>query len=207
MTGLVSAPRPPATTSDPAAPAVSQGQTVASDRLYEVVDGNVVETPPMGASECELASLIAFAMNQIVQSQQRGKVLVELLFLLDAARGLKRRPDLAFVSSRKWPVRRRIPDGEAWDMVPDLAVEVVSESNSANEINAKLVDYFRAGVQQVWVIYRVSRQVYAYTALTQVQILAEPAELDGGELIPGFRLSLSELFGDVDIEPTAAATV
>ena len=62
----------------------------------------------------------------------------------------------------------------------------------------KLVDYFRAGVEQVWVIYPVSRQVYVYTTLTTVRILTEPAELDGGDVVPGFRLSLTELFEDAD---------
>ena len=81
----------------------------------------------------------------------------------------------------------------------------MSETNSANEINLKLVDYFRAGVQQVWVIYPVSRQVYVYTTLTTVQILTEPTELDGGDVVPGFRLSLTELFEDADSAELAPA--
>ncbi|HKM52461.1 MAG TPA: hypothetical protein VJY33_03565 [Isosphaeraceae bacterium] len=68
-----------------------------------------------------------------------------------------------------------------------------------------MVDYFRAGVKQVWVIYSVTRQVYVYTSLTSVQILIEPAELEGGELIPGFRLSLTELFEDADFAELAPA--
>ncbi|HKM53458.1 MAG TPA: hypothetical protein VJY33_08605, partial [Isosphaeraceae bacterium] len=58
--------------------------------------------------------------------------------------------------------------------------------------------YFRAGVKQVWVIYPVSRQVYVYTTLTTVQILTKPTELDGGDVVPGFRLSLTELFEDAE---------
>ena len=178
---------------------------VPDDCFYEVVDGQIVELPPMGAYECDVASFLAFMLGQVVNAQQLGKVVVETLFWLDRAGKLKRRPDLAFVSAKKWPIRRRAPKTEAWDLIPDLVVEVVSETNSANEINLKLVDYFRAGVKQVWVIYPVSRQVYVYTTLTTVQILTEPTELDGGDLIPGFRLSLTELFEDTDSAEVAPA--
>ena len=169
---------------------------VPDDSFYEVVDGQIVELPPMGAYEGDMASFLSFALAHVVDAAKLGKVVVEIMFWLDRAGKLKRRPDLAFVSARKWQIRKRAPKAEAWDIIPDLAVEVVSESNSANEILLKLVDYFRAGVRQVWVVYPVSKQVYVYTSLTSVQILTEPAALEGGELIPGFRLSLTELFED-----------
>ena len=88
-------------------------------------------------------------------------------------------------------------------MVPDLAVEVVSKSNTADEILAKLGDYFRTGVRLVWVVYPSVREVYVYTSPTDVQILAEPAVLDGGEVLPNFHISLNRLFED---EPDADGT-
>jgi Uma2 family endonuclease len=169
---------------------------VPDDSLYEVVDGQIVELPPMGAYEGVTASLLAIALGSVIKAQKLGRLAVETLFWLDRTGKLKRRPDLAFVSAEKWPLGKRVPWTEAWDVVPDLAIEVVSQSNKADEIAVKLVDYFRAGVKQVWIIYPVTRQVYIYTSLTSVQILIEPAELDGGDLIPDFRLSLSELFED-----------
>jgi Uma2 family endonuclease len=172
---------------------------VPDDCFYEVVDGQIVELPPMGAYECDVASFLAFTLGQVIYAQKLGRVIVETMFWLDRSGKRKRRPDLAFVSAEKWPIRRRAPKSEAWEIVPDLAIEVVSESNSANEINLKLVDYFQAGVRQVWVIYPGSHQVYVYPSLTSVKILTQAYELDGGELIPGFRLSLTELFED---EPT-----
>jgi Uma2 family endonuclease len=143
----------------------------------------------------------------VVRSQRLGRIVVETMFWLDREGNLKRRPDLAFVSAQRWPVNRSLPKTEAWDIVPDLAIEVVSESNTANEINLKLVDYFQAGVRQVWVIYPGSHQVYVYTSLTSVKILTQADELDGGELIPGFRLSLAELFEDQPTDqPSVQAT-
>ena len=59
----------------------------------------------------------AFALEQIARAQKIGRVVVELLFRMDPSRKLKRRPDLAFVSAEKWPLNRRVPEGEAWDLV------------------------------------------------------------------------------------------
>jgi Uma2 family endonuclease len=102
----------------------------------------------------------------------------------------------------RWPFGKRVPKGEAWDMVPDLAVEVVSPANGVGEIAEKIRDYFQTGTQRVWVIYPETRQVYVYSTVRDLQILFEPDDLDGGELLPGFRLSLSRLFEDeIEAEP------
>jgi Uma2 family endonuclease len=164
--------------------------------LYEVVDGRILELPPMGAYESDIANFLARLLDEHASKSRLGRAFVELLFLIDVARGLKRRPDLAFVSVARWPYGKRAPKGEAWDMVPDLAVEVVSPSNGAAEIAEKVRDYFQAGTPLVWVIYPGTRQVYVYTSVSAVRILLEPADLDGGDLLPGFHLPLNRLFED-----------
>jgi len=173
------------------------------DVLYEVVDGRLVELPPMGAYESDIANWLAELLNETAREGRLGRVFVELLFRIDVVRDLKRRPDVAFVSAAQWPARKRVPKAEAWDMVPDLAVEVVSKSNTAEEILAKLADYFRTGTRLVWVVCPSVRQVYVYTSPTVVQILGGPTELDGGAVVPGFHLSLLRLFDD---EPDAGTT-
>ena len=177
------------------------------DVLYEVVDGQIVELPPMGVYETDIANLLAEALNQLARKNRLGRAFVELLFRIDVVRNLKRRPDLAFVSRSRWPFGKRVPDAEAWDMVPDLAVEVVSDSNGANEIIVKVNDYFRTGSRLVWVVYPVVRQVYVYHSATNVRILAEQDDLDGGEVIAGFRLPLRRLFEDEPDADPATPTV
>src|SRR4051794_20175497 len=70
----------------------------AGDSLYEVVDGRYVEPPPMGALEVHLANLLTFALTQFAREHRLGRVEMEMLFLLDGAKNLQRRPDIAFVS-------------------------------------------------------------------------------------------------------------
>jgi Uma2 family endonuclease len=168
----------------------------AEDVLYEVVDGQVLELPPMGAYESDIANFLAELLNEHARSGRLGRVFVELLFRIDFGRELQRRPDVAFVSATRWAYGKRVPRGAAWDMVPNLAVEVVSKSNSGESILAKLADYFRSGTELVWVIYPSARQVYVYTSASDVRILMEPATLDGGDVLPGFQLSLNRLFED-----------
>ena len=91
---------------------------------------------------------------------------------------------------RRWPVNRRAPDVSVWDLVPDLAIEVVSPTNAAVEVQAKIDEYFEAGVSRVWVIYPKQKNIHIYASPTQIQVLQLGDELDGGDLIPGFRLPL-----------------
>ena len=133
-------------------------------------------------------------MANHAQENQLGRVVSETLFLLDPALGLKRRPNLAFVSTERWPLRRRIPDTEAWEVIPDLAVEVISKTNTANQMAEKIEEYFRSSVRQVWVVYPGTSKVYIYDSATSVKILQVGDDLEGGSVLPGFRLALEDLF-------------
>lgn len=174
----------------PAAPALFAG-----DGHYEVVNGNRVKTPRMGGYETKIANELAYWLSTFFGRTKRlGSALVELLFRIDVTNNLQRRPDVAYVSYERWPEGKKPAPNDAWNVVPDLAVEVVSESNTANELTAKIQDYFRCGVRLVWVIYPASEQVYVYTSPTHVEILQRTDTLTGGDVIPGFELALGNLF-------------
>jgi Uma2 family endonuclease len=165
------------------------------DILYEVKHGRIKEKF-VGASETEIASILVQMLGAFVRSQRLGRVLGEALFRIHPAKDLQYRPDVAFVSHARWPFNRRVPKVAVWDVVPDLAVEVISPTNSAAEVQEKVHDYFGAGVSRVWVVYPGQQQVYAYASPTQIQVVQVGEELDGGELLSGFRLPLATLFED-----------
>ena len=168
---------------------------VEPDRHYEVVDGEVVENEPMGIRQAFVISRLDQRIGRFADDRGLGRTAVEALFRLDPEGRLKRRPDLAFVSHERWPIDREDPDGAAMELAPDLAVEVVSPTNSADEIMRKLHEYLDAGVRLVWVIYPAWRLIYVYHSADSVRILTEAGTLDGGDVLPGFRVPLSELFG------------
>jgi Uma2 family endonuclease len=175
-------------------------------KFYEVVDGKIVENPPMGARESILASYLLVLISPIARSNRLGWVVNETLFMIDPARKLKRRPDVAFVSAERWSLKLQVPASETWDVVPDLTVEVISESNSANAVARKIDEYFKAGVRTVWVIYPSTNKIYVYDSPTQVRILQLGDELNGEGIIPGFHVPLSALFApEAEIEASDQA--
>jgi Uma2 family endonuclease len=177
-------------------PAMRTDQPVVpGDILYEVVGGQVLEKT-MGSFETGIASILFEILGPFARSHRLGQLFNEMLFRINIAEDLQRRPDVAFVSDARWPINRRPPRDAVWEMVPDLTIEVISKSNSAFDVLKKLHEYFDAGVRRVWVIYPEQAEVYDYSNPKQVQILGVGQELEGGELLPGFRVPVAALFED-----------
>jgi len=158
------------------------------------VDGVLVEKA-MGLRESCLAAALIRRMGNWAEEQDRGLVTAPD-GTLRLAPGLVRIPDVAFLSWDRLP-GRQYPEEPIPDLVPDLAVEILSTGNTVKEMERKLRDYFLAGVVQVWLVDPDKRAVWVYTAPDQVTRLSERQTLDGGELLPGFRLPLEELFAQV----------
>jgi len=102
-------------------------------------------------------------------------------------------PDVSFVCWERLP-DRRLPSEPIPHLAPDLAVEVISEGNTREEMERKLREYFQAGVRLVWYVYPKNRAVRVYTDLDNMTELTDDANLDGGEVLPGFQLPLVQLF-------------
>jgi Uma2 family endonuclease len=164
------------------------------EALYEIAYGKRVELPPMSIYAVRMASRLSSRMDLFAVEHQRGTVVTEGLFILDAERDLRRRPDVAFVSAESWPLDRELPEEGDWQVVPDLAVEVLSPNDLFAPVLAKLREYFEVGVRQVWVIVPSEKQVYVYDSPTQTRILSEADELDGGVILSGFKMAVAALF-------------
>ena len=162
--------------------------------LYEIVDGQRVDVPPMRAYATWIASRLHGRLSSYTEEHALGTSVMEMLCILDAARDLRRRPDVAFVSAARWPLDMALPETGDWAVVPDLAVEVISPNDVLKDVLAKLREYFQYGVQIVWVVVPEERQVYVYESPTRVRILAADDVLTGADLLPGFRLPVVSLF-------------
>jgi Uma2 family endonuclease len=80
------------------------------------------------------------------------------------------------------------------ELAPDLAVEVVSPSDSANAVHEKVLEYLSAGVQLVWVVHPIQRTVTVYSEGPVAHVLSEGDTLNGGDLLPGFSLAVADIF-------------
>lgn len=157
----------------------------------ELVDGFIVEKA-MGQEESILGVRFGRYLDEYAESNDLGYVsgadgLVRLF------PGLVRGPDLAFFRWRR-PRARVIPNEAISSAVPELAVEILSKSNTREEMDRKLLEYFRAGVRLVWIVDAKHRTVRVHTSATTFIDLKDGDALDGADVLPGFRLPLAKLF-------------
>jgi Uma2 family endonuclease len=160
-------------------------------RLCELIDGVLVEKA-IGFKESFLAIFLALEIGRYLKEQDRGFLVgADAPFRLFAGR--IRMPDVAFVSWDQLP-GDELPDDPIADLAPRLAVEVLSAGNTRREMEQKLDDFFKAGVQLAWIIDPEQQVVDVYTSRKKRKRLALGDTLDGGRVLPGFELSLKRLF-------------
>jgi Uma2 family endonuclease len=164
-------------------------------RLCELVDGVLVEKP-MGFYESRVAIVLSHFLENFLDEHDLGIVVGEA-GMMRMGTGLVRIPDVSFIAWDRLP-DRQIPRRPIPDLVPDLAVEVLSESNTDKEMERKRGEYFQAGVRLAWFIDPVERTAEVYTAPDQPTATGQDGALDGGDVLPGFVLPLRELFARAD---------
>src|SRR5262245_18756456 len=164
------------------------------DALYEIEDGQVVELPEMGRYAATVAQILFLTLNAFLAGRRIGWVAIETMFILDVQRDLWRRPDVAFVSFDRWPPDREITDDRDWEIAPDLPIEVVSPNDTHRKLMRKVREYLQYGARQVWVLNPTDQSISIYSSPKKVTILGPEDELDGGEVLPGFRVPVASRF-------------
>jgi Uma2 family endonuclease len=169
---------------------------------YEVVDGVRVELPPMSTESTGIATLLTLALGSYGLSRNVGLPYTEMLIKLPLNRDRSRKPDVIFVPFTTWPRGQRLPDTAAWDVLPNLCVEVVSPTDRASDLTTKVEEYLEAGVRQVWVVYPRTAVVHVFEVGGAMRRLTRADTLDGGTVLPGLSVPLADLLW----EPTPAAS-
>lgn len=159
--------------------------------LCELIDGTLVEKP-VGMPESLIAGLLAYLLNAFVLPRKFGLILGP-----DATLRLSpdqvRLPDVSFVGNDRLK-NGRLPKGQAPELVPHLAVEVLSPSNTRKEMERKLKEYFFASVLLVWLIDPDTRTAQVFASPDEMTEVPATGALDGGSVLPGFSLPLADLF-------------
>ena len=161
------------------------------NRLCELVDGTLVEKV-MGFDESIYAVHLAASLLNYLETHDLGQV-VGADGMMRLFPGLVRIPDAAFISWGRFPKGKR-RRGEIPTVAPDLVVEVLSKKNTPKEMERKLDEYFRVGARLVWYVDPKKRIVRVYTARDRSIVLREDQMLDGGDVLPGFSLSIRDWF-------------
>jgi Uma2 family endonuclease len=161
------------------------------DRICELVEGTLVEKT-VGTRESAIAMTIGYLLTLFVRPRKLGVVLGEAGLLRILPRRV-RIPDICFISSDRLP-GGNAPHQAIWDLVPDLAVEVLSESNTRREMEIKLREYFTAGTRLVWYVDPETKTVDVHRSVEDVRRVGEADTLDGEPVLPGFSVSVAEIF-------------
>ena len=159
---------------------------------YELVRGKLISMPPSKTRAAVLAMELAFRLMTFVKQHRLGVVGgADWGFLLATNPDTVRAPDCAFVRAERIPAGG-IPDGY-FPGAPDLAVEVISPSQSVRDAQDKAQEYLEAGARLVWLLHPRRRVTWVYApGRTPVQLGADGV-LDGGDVLPGFTLPLNEV--------------
>jgi Uma2 family endonuclease len=160
-----------------------------NEGLFELVDGKLIEKT-MSYLSNKTAALIVFAL-QSYANKHGGDVLPEQSFQCFADDPeLIRRPDIAFIASGRTP--SPLPTGHV-KTVPDVAVEVVSPSDSIYELDEKLDDYRSAGVKLVWVVNPNSRTIRIHRPDHSVTELTDSDTITGESVLPEFAVAVRDV--------------
>lgn len=167
--------------------------TESREGLFELVDGTIVEKP-MGFKEGRIEAWILHLLHKYLEGNNIGE-LSSGSGTLRLRKGLVRAPDVTFCLWENAPTDEEEDENAITDTVPDLAVEVVSRTNTPKELARKRKEYFKAGTTLVWQVYPKTRTVEVYTSPTRFRTLTLADTLDGGKLMPGLQIPLKRLFG------------
>jgi Uma2 family endonuclease len=161
---------------------------------HELIRGELISMPPTNDEHSELT----FKLSGLLWNYQREHPEIRWFtgdpgFVLARNPDVLLGPDLAAVHTDRLPPD--FPRRSFFDIVPDLVIEIVSPSERAGQTSAKVDAYLEAGVRLIWLINPMHRSVTVHSPDQHTQILEGDDVLDGGEVLPEFRLQLGELFG------------
>lgn len=160
------------------------------DNRYELDEGTLIVMPPPKREHGLVVLEISALIRNHVRASDLGEVVAEIGYLLRENPDTVRAPDVSFTAKA-----RVVPRTDEYDRVPpDLAVEVASPGNTTEDMIEKIEQFFDAGVRQVWVLYPKRRVVYVYISRDDVKILRGEVVLQGGDILPGFEVKVSDIF-------------
>jgi Uma2 family endonuclease len=162
---------------------------------YELIKGELIRRPLRGHLHGRVSICVAAPLFQHVSANNLGIVYAAGTgFLIHQSPDTVRAPDVAFVQQEGVKNVREIEG--YWVGAPDLVVEVVSPTDSVGYLEGKIAEWIEAGSLLVWVVSPTMKTVSVYRSLTEIVVLTENDTLDGSDVVPGFQISIAEIFAE-----------
>jgi Uma2 family endonuclease len=163
------------------------------DQRRELVKGELRTMAPAGFEHGRVTMKLAKLLVIHVENNKLGIILgAETGFKLSKNPDTVRATDISFVAAARIPAGSHVRG--YWEGGPDLAVEVLSPSDSAEEVEEKIDDYLNAGTRLVWILSPRRRTIAVHRGGRDVQLLRDTDTLNGEDVIPGFACKVAEAF-------------
>jgi Uma2 family endonuclease len=160
---------------------------------HELQAGLLVREPAPGHRHGRVAAHLTALLDTFVRARRLGVVASnDTGYILGRSPDTTRAPDVSFVSRERFDSVGDLTT--VFPGPPDLAVEVLSPSNTPTGIHAKVADYLAAGAPLVWVVDSEHERVVVYRSLLSPRTLGSSEKLSGEEVIPGFEVEVSAIF-------------
>ena len=160
---------------------------------YELVQGELRQMELAGRQHGRTAAQIGGCLGAFVATNGLGETYAAGTgFIIDTAPDTVRAPDVSFVARER--AEATAEDRGFFPGAPDLAVEIISPNDRSNEVEEKVSDWLRAGTQMVVVIDPLQRTATVYRSFDEICVLTERDMLDGGEVVPGWKMPLADVF-------------
>lgn len=165
----------------------------ADGERLELIEGELREVPPVGMIHGNLGGdLFTYANVHVLDHRLGAMFNSDTQFVVTPDGRNVFRPDGSFVRLDRLPSGRLLEG--ICPFAPDLAIEVVSPSNSESEILRKVAVYLRGGSKLVWLVRPRQRTVTVFSPDRPERVLTSTDTLDGADVLPGFSLPLAKLF-------------
>jgi Uma2 family endonuclease len=159
---------------------------------FALIDGELYRMAGAGGTHGEVTVELCVRLKPFVAERALGAVFAETGFRLVPDRATTLFPDVAFVRGSRLPPREERE--KFLRLVPDLAVEVHSPTDSPKLLDEKLAEYAVAGTPLVWVVYPRTRSVAVHRLGEATVRLGPDERLNGGDVLPGFSIRVGDLF-------------
>ncbi|MEC4803481.1 MAG: Uma2 family endonuclease [Jaaginema sp. PMC 1079.18] len=163
-------------------------------QLERTAQGELIVNPPTGWETGKRNRSIIGQLDRWYEEYQEGEAFdCNTGFILP--NGANRSPDACWISQERWNTLSEAQKGTFPQICPDFVVELRSASDSLQSLQEKMQEYLANGARLGWLIDPKNRTVTVYRVGLEVEILSNPTELLGEEVLPGFVLNMRRVWG------------
>ncbi|MBP0030648.1 Uma2 family endonuclease [Roseofilum sp. Guam] len=166
-------------------------------QLERTATGELIVNPPTGWESGKRNSRITGQLDRWDEENENLGQVFDSSTAFILPNGANRAPDASWVSQERWDALMDSQKGTFANICPDFVVELRSASDTLKSLQEKMQEYMDNGAKLGWLIDPKNRTVEVYRVGLEVEVLSNPTELSGEEILPGFVLNLRRVWGDI----------